>query len=166
MLEQISAFDLSPFGQWKLAHFGDVNVRDDADTDSDGLSTILEYATGRDPFARSALPVLGSASKYLALTFFRNASATDLTMIVQGSDDLSAWTDLARSTSGAGMVPLITGVAVAESAAGPLRLVEVRDLYPIGDPVHPRRFLRLIASPEILSPLRRSLTPRRERVAR
>ena len=39
--------------------------------------------------------------------------------------------------------PLVPGVTVLESAVGSYRAVEVRDLYPIGDPAHPTRFLRL-----------------------
>ncbi len=66
---------------------------------------------------------------------------------MQGSDDLSTWTDLARSTAGAAMVALVGGVTVTETGAGPLLTVEVRDLYPIGDPAHPKRFLRLHAAP-------------------
>lgn len=45
------------------------------------------------------------------------------------------------------MVALVAGVNVAETGAGPLRTVEVRDLYLITDPAHPRRFLRLHAAP-------------------
>ena len=45
------------------------------------------------------------------------------------------------------MVALLGGVTVTETGAGPLLTVEVRDLYPIGDPAHPQRFLRLHAAP-------------------
>ena len=83
----------------------------------------------------------------LAITFSRNTAATDVTLTVQGSDDLATWTDLARSTAGATMVPLVAGANVAETGAGALRTVEVRDLFLTTDPAHPRRFLRLHAAP-------------------
>ena len=89
---------------------------------------------------------LGSAvAGNTAITFPRNTAATGVTLTVQGSDDLSTWTDLARSTAGAAMVAMVGGGTV--SGAGPLLTVEVRDLYPIGDPAHPKRFLRLHAAP-------------------
>jgi hypothetical protein len=96
---------------------------------------------------RNALPVGSTVGNRLALTFQRNTAATDVTLTVQGSDDLAMWTDLARSTGGAAMTALIGGVIVNESGAGTLRAVEVRDLYAVGDPIHPKRFLRLQASP-------------------
>ena len=79
----------------------------------------------------------------LAITFPRNTAATDVTFTVQGSDDLSTWTDLARSTAGGPMVALDVGVNVVETGAGVLRTVEVRDLFLTTDPAHPRRYLRL-----------------------
>jgi hypothetical protein len=80
----------------------------------------------------------------LTLTFTRNTAATDATLTVRGADDPGgAWTDLARSVHGAVTAPLIGGVTVIESGAGAVRVVEVSDLFPIGDPAHPRRFLQL-----------------------
>ncbi len=79
----------------------------------------------------------------LAITLPRNTTATDVTFTVQGSDDLSTWTDLARSTAGGPMVALDVGVNVVETGAGVLRTVEVRDLFLTTDPAHPRRYLRL-----------------------
>lgn len=119
----------------------------DGDIDFDGLRTILEYATGGGPLVRGALPAAGTAAGKLTLTFPRNTAATDVTLTVQGSDNLSTWTDLARSTAGAEMLALGAGVNVAEIGAGALRTVEVRDLYLIADPAHPRRLLRLHAAP-------------------
>jgi len=66
-----------------------------------------------------------------------------VTLRVQGSDDLATWIDLASSINGAAMTALVAGVTVNETGPGPLRSVEVRDLYAVGDPAHPKRFLRL-----------------------
>ena len=54
----------------------------------------------------------------IALQFERNAAAADITLTVQVADTI-------------------------ESTTGSLRGVEVRDLYFLNDPAHPRRFMRL-----------------------
>ena len=148
LIEQLTAFTFfTPLQQWKLTHLGDAAAPNDGDTDFDGLRTILEYATGGDPLVAGALPAVSTVAGRLAITFSRNTAATDVTLTVQGSDDLSTWTDLARSTAGATMVPLVAGANVAETGAGALRTLEVRDLFLTTDPAHPRRFLRLHAAP-------------------
>jgi hypothetical protein len=53
------------------------------------------------------------------------------------------WLDLAKSTVGQPLDPLVSGVTVLESPSGSLRNVEARDLFLIGDPAHPQRFLRI-----------------------
>ena len=148
LIEQVVAFTFyTPLQQWKLTHLGDAAAPNDGDTDFDGLRTLLEYATGGDPLVAGALPAGSTVAGKLALTFPRNTAATDVTLTVQGSDNLATWTDLARSTAGAPMVALVGGVNVAETGAGALRTVEVRDLYLTTDPAHPRRFFRLHAQP-------------------
>ena len=136
-----------PLYQWKLTRLGDAAAPDDGDTDFDGLRTILEYATGGDPLVPGALPAVSTVAGKLTLTFPRNTAATDVTLTVQASDDLSTWTNLASSTGGSAMAALVAGVNVAESGSGALRTVEVRDLFLTSDPAHPRRFLRLHATP-------------------
>ena len=142
----------APLVAWKAVHFGPGAGNpaiggDDADPDFDGLRNIVEYATGADPLLPNAPPVASTIASTLAITFSRNTTATDVTLGVQGSDDFSSWTDLARSTAGGAMTPLVAGVAVVETGTDPLRAVEVRDLYLTSDPAHPRRFLRLSAAP-------------------
>jgi PKD repeat protein len=117
-----------------------------ADLDKDGVVHIFEYALGSDPRSanRNALPALTAGSGRLALQFKRNALATDITLIVQAADTPAGpWTDIASSTAGNPMTPLVNGAAVLESPAGPLRSVEVRDIFAGGDPLHPRRFMRV-----------------------
>ena len=142
----------APLAAWKAVQFGPAAgdpaiAGNDADPDADGLRNLVEYGTGSDPFAPSALPVVSTIASHLALTFSRNSLATDLTLTVQGSDDSTTWLDLARSTTGSAFTPLVVGVNVSESGPGPLRTVEVRDLYLTTDSAHPRRFLRLLARP-------------------
>ena len=80
----------------------------------------------------------------IALTFSRSITNTDITVIVQAADSLDgSWTDIAHSLNGAPMIALAGGASVFESGTGAIRNVEVRDPYLIGDPAHPRRFMRV-----------------------
>jgi hypothetical protein len=143
----VARYSPLPYFQWKLTHLGSAIAANSGDDDGDGLRTILEYATGGDPRMRDVLPMLSVNSGALTLTFSRNPAATDVSLSVQCSDDLGTWTDLARSTGGGAMVPLLEGVVVSESDIGGQHMVQVHDAISIGDPAHPRRFLRLFAAP-------------------
>jgi hypothetical protein len=85
------------------------------------------------------------------MSFPRDERAVDLTYEVQASDDLTAWTTIARSQSGQpvaganGFVPEITEVsASAIASVGVIRKVAVKDVV---DPAgKPRRFLRVKVS--------------------
>ena len=80
----------------------------------------------------------------LTLEIARFVSRSDLTLTVQGADAPNGpWTNLAQSTGGNAFAPLQAGVLVSESGTGDQRAVTVSDLYPITDPAHPRRFMRL-----------------------
>jgi hypothetical protein len=50
------------------------------------------------------------------------------------------WSDVASSTAGGVFAPALRA---AETGTGNTRSVVVTDLYPIGDPAHPKRFMRL-----------------------
>lgn len=153
-------FDVRLFGlrhaaigytDWQAAVFGsDQNLAGTAselaDPNANGLPNVLEYALGNDP-TRSAtgpLTIAEGGSGRLALRFTRNALASDVTVAVQGADDLAGpWVNLARSSGGNPFDPLLPGVTILEEATGAVRGVEVRDLFPLRDPAHPQRFLRL-----------------------
>ena len=142
------------FAEWQAAQFGsdksNVSLAGElADLDKDGLISLLEYALAGDPRipSQDALPTLATASGRLAIQFDHNALATDLTLTVQAADSPSGpWTALARSTAGNPFAPITGGTTILESTTGALRSVEVRDLYLLTDPAHPRRFLRLEVS--------------------
>jgi hypothetical protein len=138
------------YTQWRAANFGSdagtLAAAETGDPDFDSHINLVEYALGGSPIFgdQSDLTVMDWTSGRLSLRFLRNALATDVTYLVQGADDLNGpWLDLARSTMGQPLDPLATGVSVLESATGSLRNVEVRDIFQIGDPAHPKRFLRL-----------------------
>ena len=50
------------------------------------------------------------------------------------------------STAGNPFAPITSGTTILETTTGALRSVEVRDLYLLSDPAHPRRFMRLHVS--------------------
>lgn len=138
------------YAQWRAVNFGaDAALPSAAETgnpDTDPNSNLEEYALGGTPTLVdvASLTAVDGASGRLSLHFLRNALATDVSYVVQGADDLDGpWVDLARSTLGQPIDPLLPGVVILESKTGSLRTVEVRDLFLIGDPAHPQRFLRL-----------------------
>jgi hypothetical protein len=78
------------------------------------------------------------------LDFTRNTAATDVTLAVQGADDVAGpWTDLAASAGGTPFAVLVPGASAEESGEGPVRPVLVRDAFLVSDPGHPKRFIRL-----------------------
>ncbi|MDB6139527.1 MAG: hypothetical protein JWO94_2599 [Verrucomicrobiaceae bacterium] len=96
-----------PFQSWQYSHFtSNANtpaVADDtADPDHDGVANLLEYALNADPNqpSPSALPVVAhgnlSGTEYLALTYLKDLSKTDIIYQAQVSDSLAAgsWSDI------------------------------------------------------------------------
>jgi hypothetical protein len=146
-----ATFTTSPISGWRYTHFGaawnNAAISGDlVDWEKDGIVNLLEYALGGDPnaAASNALPAASAAAGRLAITFPRVVANTDMTLTVQGADSAAGpWTDLARSTAGAPTSALLGGVTVTETGTGATRSVEVRDLYLLTDPTHPRRFLRV-----------------------
>jgi len=146
----------SPLQTWRKANFGTTSntgaAADTADPDGDGAVNSIEYATSSNPLVANAGGILASqiAPGQLTVTFSRNTAANDVSIVVQASDTLAAngWTDLASSINGAAITALIGGVTVMETGSGSARTVQVRDLYSVNDPAHPRRFMRLkVTSP-------------------
>ena len=141
----------TPWQTWQAIQFPTA-VNDPAvsgllvDIELDGLVNLIEYAFGGNPniAAQTPLPQASTSSGELALTFTRIVANTDITITVQGADNLAGpWTDLAASVNGTATAPLLAGVTVMETGSGATRSVEVRDLYLIGDPLHPRRSMRV-----------------------
>ena len=123
---------------WQYAHFRGSVSDATADPDGDGLSNLEEYAYGLDPQvqnAASAAPQIALAShadgSALTATFTRNAAATDVTLVVEASDDLVTW------TSGAGVTSTVSATDLGNNVE---RLV-IRDLATTYTTA--RRFLRV-----------------------
>jgi autotransporter-associated beta strand protein len=142
----------TPWQTWQLTQFPTA-VNNPAvagyfvDFDKDSLVNLSEYALGGNPTvaAQTPLPQVSVLGGKLALTFTRTVANTDITITVQGTDNLAGpWTDLAASVNGAAMASLLGGgVTITETGTGATRSVEIRDLYLTTDPVHPRRFMRV-----------------------
>ena len=103
----------NPGGDDSVAFTGDP----DADDNGNGLSNFLEHALGADPppMEVSANP---SVPGGLLFTFQRNLAADDVTIEIEASEDLSAWSDGAAT-----LVSSISqgdGNAMETWAAGPV----------------------------------------------
>ena len=139
-----------PLELWRQSFFGPAatdtgTAANLADPEFDGLANLLEYALAGNPLTPA--PTLWQTSTpggRLAITFTRTLANNDITMIVQGTDSLTAgWSDLAQSVNGSAFTALVGGVTVTESGSGATRSVQVQDLYLTSDPAHPQRFLRV-----------------------
>jgi len=126
---QVKLTLLTPLQFWRQTNFGSTSsTADTLDTDGDGLPNLLEYALGSSPTsATSANPPTSQLStlntqQYLQLSFTRIADPF-LTYTVQGSSDLSTWSDLWTSTGSA-------------NTAGSVIITDSL-------PASPKRFLRL-----------------------
>ena len=86
---------LSPLEAWRQQHFGTTAdagpAASTADPDGDGLVNLLEYATLLNPAAPAPLgSTLALNGGMLAFTFPRNKAATDASISVKWTDDLTA----------------------------------------------------------------------------
>ena len=86
--------DLTPLQVWRLIYFeSSGNTGPGADTedpDDDGLTNLVEYAAGLDPTVGNGSPLALAAGQLLTVTHQRANAATDVTVILQESPDMSA----------------------------------------------------------------------------
>ena len=63
-----------------------------ADPDGDGVANLLEYATAMSPTHHDLMPAVAAKSgATLEFVYTRNKTASDLSYIVEWSDDLTTW---------------------------------------------------------------------------
>ncbi len=91
---------LTPLQAWRWQHHGihtnSGNALDTADADNDGTENLLEYATAMNPAIADQPPVNATLSgSVFNVLYTRNKSATDVTFLIEWSNDLITW-----STSG------------------------------------------------------------------
>lgn len=141
----------TPTEAWQQSVFGanwtNATIAGDiADPDKDGLNNLIERALVGNPNAPDPIPLVRTSvlGNRLSVTFSRSTVNTDLTVAVSGADaPAGPWTELVRSTAGGAFTVTTTGATVTETGSGTTRSIEVRDLYLLTDPAHPRRFLRV-----------------------
>jgi hypothetical protein len=150
----VTIFD-NPMDAWRAATFGtnagnSAISGDTADPAGDGISNLMKYALGLNANApaNSGLPAVStmsvSGSNYLALTFQRATSATDVSCTVQVSSDLATW--LNGSTYGAnGNTPSNANTTeVSDSTSNGLETIVVRDNTPMS--AASKGFIRLMVT--------------------
>ena len=125
----------SPTSYWQVTHFpggaGDANAAMLLDPDFDGLANLMEYALGTSPKEHGPShvnfdEVETGGERYLRLQITKNPLATDVTITVQATSDLSN----PASWDSAGLI-------VEEDSPTTLR---VRDSQPMSGPLP--RFMR------------------------
>ena len=127
---------LTPSQGWRYQYFGMTdnsgNAADLANPSDDGLPNLVKYALGLDPTVPTANPVTVDVSTgYLRLTTPRNANATDVTLAVQVSGDLTnpaSWTTTGTTIdqNTATMLQVQDATAVNTAAERFLRLTVTR----------------------------------------
>jgi chitodextrinase len=142
----------TPIETWRQSKFGTTSnsgdAADDADPNHNGIINLMEYALGGEPVGHTTgLTILPqaerSAGNALRIRFTRYLDRTDLNLTAQAADSPAGpWSNLAVSTAGA---PFAPGTTATETGTGNTRSVVATDLYPMDDPAHPKRFMRLKA---------------------
>lgn len=90
---------ITPIEIWRQNNFNNHtntgSALDTADTDGDGSSNLLEYATAMNPATVDQVPMSADkAANELEFIYTKNKSATDVTIIVEWSDDLVTWSSV------------------------------------------------------------------------
>jgi hypothetical protein len=90
------------YRSWSAQFFTPTELADplisaaESDASGDGVPNLIKYALGLDPTIPTldGLPVVDTASGFLALSFQRLAKTADLSQVVEVSTDLKAWSTL------------------------------------------------------------------------
>jgi autotransporter-associated beta strand protein len=128
----------TPIEQWRHANFGSIfnvgNAADMAAPAGDGVSNLLKYAARMNPLSPSAPPQsVVRTGNALDFIFTKNKSATDLSFIVEWSNDLSA---ASWSSSGVGAPSVLSDdgltqlVKVTVPATGTRLFVRLKVTHP------------------------------------
>jgi hypothetical protein len=89
---------LTALETWRNTHFNQTantgDAADTADPDADGFANLVEYALDTTPDSSASHPVVesGISNLHLQLTFTPQR-VSDLTYLIEASDDLSDWSD-------------------------------------------------------------------------
>lgn len=138
LLSVTGAAPVTGFAAWAAGITNGLTNLTDSAT-GDGYQNLLKYATGSSPTTPDLLAHMNAsiASGTLSLVFNRNTNATDVVLVVQGSDSVAnnaTWVGIATNTAGVWNPP----VAVETGSGNPVS-VRVPDSVSSGT----NRFLRL-----------------------
>ena len=113
---------MTPYDLWRTANGGAGIGGDSLDPAGDGVSNLMKYALGLSattPATSVSLPIVQVQNGYLTIQFTHNPDATDITYMIQFSNDCKQWKTLATwspttpswtlSADGAGAVVGETG---------------------------------------------------------
>jgi autotransporter-associated beta strand protein len=94
----------TPIEQWRYANFGSIfNTGaglDTADGDGDRVVNLIEYATKMNPASNDKLPATATkAGATIEFIYTKNKAATDVTISVEWSDNLTTWSSAGVTTS-------------------------------------------------------------------
>lgn len=98
---------------WKILYGLSPHAADSSDLDNDGMSGLVEYALGGNPFIADAglLPRSSVSSQEFLLTYTK--VRTDVSYLVESSDNLKDWTAVGIDQGGSG--PIVTGSMARDS---------------------------------------------------
>lgn len=102
---------------WLILHLplGE-DTGDDDDPDGDRITNLLEYATASDPTQISKAPLtLSLDGNTASLSWNKAANRAGVTLLLQGSNNLTDWTTLTSSTDSGTTTGEVAGVSVSES---------------------------------------------------
>lgn len=143
---------IAPIFTWRMNYFGsdfddEAIAGDTANPAGDGIPNLLKYAFGLDPTVRetSGLPVITEPDGFLQVNFDILSADTDITYIVETSDDLINWKEDSTYSAASGNKPY-NGDTIQLSATpitGGTNIV-VTDTMPLN--VTPTRFMRVLVT--------------------
>jgi hypothetical protein len=145
--------DLSvpPIVQWREEYFG-LNLStesiagDYANPAGDGIPNLLKYAFGLNPTQQvtNGLPVVTVVNGFLQVSFNRPDTDTDITYIVETSDDLVNWVQGSTYTESGNIPDQGDTFEVSNFDSDGVDTIVVRDSVPISSV--PARFMRVVVT--------------------
>lgn len=120
--------DVTPFAQWLYDWFGSAGDGT-ADNDQDGAQDLLEYALGLDPTQHEPgwQPSVTRINGFLSMTVTKSIDATDVSFIIEVSDDLLNWQNGAPHTTT--LIDTATTLQVRDDGTGPHRFIRLRVVH-------------------------------------
>ncbi|NQX00346.1 Ig-like domain repeat protein, partial [bacterium] len=132
-LVEIIQAAITPYEAWQAAFFSPADLADEArsspnaDPDGDGYQNLMEYAFNTDPLlaGNAGMPIVSRDGDGLLRISFQRLRE-DLTYIVEGSGDLSAWSAIATNPGSVGQSVVVADTAPSGAPLRMLRLHVIR----------------------------------------